>query len=614
MSPAHAPNLKLFLALTVLAAAQLACFTSKKTVIFQPDGSGLVSSAAAFPQALGAGIPRAEIAQSLAAEGWTNVSFTTRLNDSPGCALSAEQQTAASGVLESVRADYPFDLFSPDTMGAAVTEFSAVEFTAVDQSDGSVVYSFAATADVTEIQEAWHEAVNVWAVEGLDLAEVEAGGSGALAGLLAGAGTFTGEQVQAMIAAYGEPLVEVVIVLPGQVTQAAVGWTNSEELLAGASDSARFTWCPGDPAVTELSLVRVARPPSPDGAGEPPPLDPDALFEFSMALPWSVPALDSLTPGQIAEAALAGNAPPSSLTQLATLRVLDTARRSGDPAVYNQLDGLAYAPIRLSGADHRAVVVFPSGTDWRSTGVVLDPWIAAFPAGVPVEAWAGSIWVGEAAAAPEIDPILGDYYPHAGGGDPVYPPDVQLDDALPPPPAAAYTRSLFARGPVSVLVILPDGRHIGETPGGGLTNHLRGEAEMFKRPGEAGLFDWWTFLPETGYRVEIHALAAGALQVAVGGSGFDIADLRPGELLAFTVAADGTPGPVERSGGEPIADPGLESEAQPIPGVPESPEEPGNQGPAGSYPLIGGFACMVVLGLALMIVSGIGLSRRRRVG
>jgi hypothetical protein len=168
---------------------------------------------------------------------------------------------------------------------------------------------------------------------------------------------------------------------------------------------------------------------------------------------------------------------------------------------------------------------------------------------------------------------------------------------------------------VSVLIVLPDGRHIGETPGGGFISHLHGEAEMFKRSGEAGLFDWWTFLPETGYRVEIHALEAGTLQVAVGGSGFDIADLRPGELLAFTVAADGTPGPVARSRGEQIAEDVLEPEDPAIPGVPESPEEPRNQGQqAGSYPLIGGFACMVVLGLSLMIVSGIGLARRRRAG
>ena len=161
----------------------------------------------------------------------------------------------------------------------------------------------------------------------------------------------------------------------------------------------------------------------------------------------------------------------------------------------------------------------------------------------------------------------------------------------PAPQAGTYARSLFVRGPVSVLVILPDGRTIGETPEGESINHLAGEGEIYKQAGAAGSYDWWIFLPETGYRVEIHAHDAGVLQVDVGGAGFDIADLRPGELLTFTVAPDGTPGPVTRSGG--------------------------------TYPLLGmdrrtwliaGFGCMLVLGFVLIVVSGVGLARRGGAG
>jgi hypothetical protein len=163
---------------------------------------------------------------------------------------------------------------------------------------------------------------------------------------------------------------------------------------------------------------------------------------------------------------------------------------------------------------------------------------------------------------------------------------VQAQATPPVPPVGTYAGSLFVRGPVSVLVILQDGRQIGETPSGESVNHLIGEGEMIKQAGTAGTYEWWIFLPETGYRVDIHALDTGALEVAVGGSGFDVPNLRPGELLSFNVAPDGVPGPVTRSGGETVT--------------------------AASLPVIAAFSCMIVLGLALVIVSGIGLARRGR--
>ncbi|HUF37530.1 MAG TPA: hypothetical protein VMN57_03315 [Anaerolineales bacterium] len=367
-----------------------------------------------------------------------------------------------------------------------------------------------------------------------------------------------------------------------------------------------------DPAEPQLALVGVARPPWQEGVGEQGTIDPETVFQFAMPLPWNVPALGALAPGQVAQAVNTGDAPPSSLTQLETLKILDAARQNSDPNVYNPFEVLAYAPVQLSGLDHKGVVVFPVGTDWRLTGVVLDPWIAAYPAGVPVAEWAGSVWVAEAAVVPEVDPRLSQFYPQGGGGQPSYPPDAERDAAVPPPPVGTFDRSLFARGSVSVLVVLPDDRHIGEMPAGGFINHLAGGAEMFKRAGAGGAFDWWTFLPATGYRVEIFVREAGALQVVVGESGFDIANLLAGELLSFTVAPDGTPGPVTRSGGDaaPVSD--LDPDSLPVSEDPGGTPGSGETARSTRLLMVSGFACMVGLGLALMLVSGIGLARRGR--
>jgi hypothetical protein len=228
-----------------------------------------------------------------------------------------------------------------------------------------------------------------------------------------------------------------------------------------------------------------------------------------------------------------------------------------------------------------------------------------------VSEWAGAVWAAGGPVAPEFDPVFGQSYPQGIGGTPGYPPDVERDRLAPPPPVGAYERSLFAHGPVSVLVVLPDGRHIGETPAGGFINHLRGEAEMFKRAAAVS-FDWWTFLPATGYRVEINAHDAGALQVVVGDNGFEIDDLRPGELLAFSVSPDGLPGPVTRTGGEavPVSAPEPGSvPAEGEPGSDETPAEPVSDLGDSAW-LAVGFACLVVIGLALMVASGIGLARR----
>jgi hypothetical protein len=53
----------------------------------------------------------------------------------------------------------------------------------------------------------------------------------------------------------------------------------------------------------------------------------------------------------------------------------------------NQLEGYDYGPIQSWDGYHQAVVVYPKGTDWSKTGVVLDPWINQKPENFTIQDW-----------------------------------------------------------------------------------------------------------------------------------------------------------------------------------------------------------------------------------
>lgn len=74
--------------------------------------------------------------------------------------------------------------------------------------------------------------------------------------------------------------------------------------------------------------------------------------------------------------------------QKQVLDFLDDVRLSRDPAERALLDGFDYGPIEGSCGFHQAVVIYPSGTDWEQTGIVLDPWPNQRPEHVSIGEWA----------------------------------------------------------------------------------------------------------------------------------------------------------------------------------------------------------------------------------
>jgi hypothetical protein len=65
--------------------------------------------------------------------------------------------------------------------------------------------------------------------------------------------------------------------------------------------------------------------------------------------------------------------------QTKVLNLLNAIKFSADPCLRQVLDNWDYGPIQAWYGAHQAVVIYPKGTGWKSSGIVLDPWINQGP-------------------------------------------------------------------------------------------------------------------------------------------------------------------------------------------------------------------------------------------
>ena len=75
--------------------------------------------------------------------------------------------------------------------------------------------------------------------------------------------------------------------------------------------------------------------------------------------------------------------------QAKVLHLLDSLKFSDDPEERALLDEWDYGPIEALWGGHQAVVIYPKGTDWTDSGIVLDPWIDQEPKTYDIHQWAG---------------------------------------------------------------------------------------------------------------------------------------------------------------------------------------------------------------------------------
>lgn len=73
--------------------------------------------------------------------------------------------------------------------------------------------------------------------------------------------------------------------------------------------------------------------------------------------------------------------------QSTVLELLDGLKFSKDLKERALLDNWDYGPIEVQGGSHHAVVIYPKGTDWVKTGIILDPWITQKPEAYLIRDW-----------------------------------------------------------------------------------------------------------------------------------------------------------------------------------------------------------------------------------
>lgn len=74
--------------------------------------------------------------------------------------------------------------------------------------------------------------------------------------------------------------------------------------------------------------------------------------------------------------------------QAKVLALLDALRTSKDPQERALLEHFDYGPIQAYGRGHQAVVIYPKGSNWVESGIVLDPWPTQSPKRFAMAEWA----------------------------------------------------------------------------------------------------------------------------------------------------------------------------------------------------------------------------------
>ena len=527
---------KPLLALACLGLAALACISSEINVVFNSDGSG--SGEARMDILLPADLSGegatdfSDIISGLSAEGWQEVKV----------------EPVGSGQVR-ITGIYPFgDQPGEGALSNALPGFSYKVETAENEYK---YYTLEGTADFSELDAFWNEAKNDWAVNGIRFDEED---------FLfePGQELITAEEVRSAMDAYGAPKGVIRVTLPGQTpVDANPFWDNEELYLAGQTDTVVFTWQPGVRAQTPLKVVRRLEPLAAVSADQTASNLQQVLSAFPAAIPKGSINWTGGISGNINNRLLSifyGGAYTCSDYQGRVLRWLDGLRTSPDENVRGMLAGLDYGPIQTNGGGHRAVVIFPRGTDWRATGTVLDPWPQQQPASFPIGRWADKLWFVSGASQPAPDEDAGQLYPQLTGGTSSYPASVELQGDL-SRGLARPTRVLMVRSPVTTLITFADGRRLGGLPDGTIVNELPGEADMygFPSPDVPGEIHWMFFLPEAAYRVELtgggegefHALVATPEEVY----GYGGQPISPGDAAGFAVDPGGHPSDLTLPGG-----------------------------------------------------------------
>jgi hypothetical protein len=511
-----------------LALATLACISIDLAIVFDPDGngSGVVHLEMMYPRDLEAQAAADvnEFIVDLAAQGWEDVGVES-----------------ASDTHYRITAVYPFSA-DPDgkQLKDVLPEFT---YTIREAENEYRYYKIEGGADFSSLEEFWTEMETNYAVNGID-ADVTGSFFDVEGEIL------SAQEVRAMMNGYGKPSATISVTLPGQTpVDANAFWDNEDEYLAGDTNTLVFSWTPGSRAVAPLTAERRLEPLISVNPAQAQANTERVIGQFEAAIPSGNLNITGQFSGNINNALLAffnGGSYTCSDYQGRVLRWLDEVRTSPDENVRDMLEGLDYGPIQTNGGGHRSVVLFPRGTDWRTTGTVLDPWPSQKPRAFPIATWGDHLWFVSGSNNPSPDEDAGHLYPHLTGETSSYPASVELQGDL-SRGLARPEKILLVRSPVVPMLTFPDGRRIGSLPDGSIMNELPREIDMysFPIPESPGDAQWVFFLPETEFEVELEGTGEGDFHVLVASAdenfGYGPQAISAGESASFTVASTGGP-------------------------------------------------------------------------
>jgi len=192
---------------------------------------------------------------------------------------------------------------------------------------------------------------------------------------------------------------------------------------------------------------------------------------------------------------------------------LDSIRLNPEEEQRALLNGLDYGPIQAYYGGHQAVVLFPKGTDWNQTGIVLDPWPNQIPESSSIADWKGAWGIGSTfGAALGIGPgQRAEDYPQLNGGASSYP-DTSTQAKR------VHFRRLTVNSPVNVLITDTGGHRIGALPDGTIVNEIPG-ADFYPPPEAEPEGAWYFGLPDAQYTMQTMATGPGDMHILVAGEG-----------------------------------------------------------------------------------------------
>lgn len=360
------------------------------------------------------------------------------------------------------------------------------------------------------------------------------------------------EEVDKIINKFGVPKIIYKVKLPGNTPVDAIGfWKNKENYLNGQTDIIEFSWSPEMNPIGQFSVSRRWEPKVEITEEQIKQNLAELLSKYQQEIPrgWYMFNILELPlsgwVNNLTFAHLDKEAYTCGSYQNYMMDFLDGIRTNSDPEIRNLLNGLDYGPIQTNGGGHVAVVVYPSGSDWRQTGTVLDPWPTQKPQHYDINIWFLNLgFFAISGYSPEVTFGEETAYPHLSGKPSSYPATEDLSRKR----AQPVRQILVINSPVTVMLKMEDGSLVGVNPDGTGVNQIPWNASFYALPKENGEHSWIFFLPDQTAEVSVYGQSTGTVHTALvnedGITSFGPQEIVQGETISFSIKSDANLSPM----------------------------------------------------------------------